>query len=99
VSEQYLNYTKIANNISVFASVSTGIYLASYIINLILVLYEISMVVTVDPPRSLEPDIVMDALAIYKDRSSRIHAQVKGFTFKLEEKIATIIQDALPPTS
>jgi hypothetical protein len=43
----------------------------------------------------------MDALAMYKTRSSRIHAQVKGvaFTLKLEEKIATIIQDALHPTS
>jgi hypothetical protein len=54
--------------------------------------------VTVDPPRSLTTDFVTDALAAYKPRSSQIHAKVKGaaFTFKLEEKIATVIQDALP---
>jgi hypothetical protein len=57
------------------------------------------MVVTVDPPRSLTTDLVMDALAAYKPRSSHIHAQVKraAFTFKLEEKIAAVIQDALSP--
>ena len=81
-----------------FCSVSTAIYLAAYIVDLIFVLYEISMVVTVDPPRSLTTDLVMDALATYRPRSSNIHAQVKrvAFTFKLEEKIATVIQDALP---
>jgi hypothetical protein len=57
------------------------------------------MVVMVDPPRSLTSDLVMDALATYNPRSSKIHAQVKGvaFSFKLEEKIASVIQDALPP--
>ena len=52
----------------------------------------------VDPARSLTTDLVMDALATYRPSSSIIHAQVKrvAFTFKLEEKIATVIQDALP---
>jgi hypothetical protein len=55
------------------------------------------MVVTADPPKSLSEDLVMDALAIYKSRSSHIHAQVKevAFTLKLEEKIASVIRDAL----
>jgi len=75
--------------------VSTATYLAAYIVDLILVLYEISIVVTVDPPKSLSTDLVMDALATYKARSSYIHAQVKGFTLKPEEKIAIVIQDAL----
>ena len=92
-------HTKIANNTSFFSSsVSTATYLAAYIVDLILVLYELSMVVTVDPPKSLSTDLVMDALATYKTRSSSlIHNQVKGvaFSLKLEEKIATLIQDAL----
>jgi hypothetical protein len=54
------------------------------------------MVVTVDPPKSLSTVLVMDALATYKPRSSDIHAQVKVESFfKLEEKIATVIRDAL----
>jgi hypothetical protein len=78
-------------------SASTATYLAAYIIDLILVLYEISLVVTVDPPKSLSTVLVMDALETYKPRSSHIHAQVKGvaFTLNLEEKIATVIRDAL----
>ena len=92
-------YTKIANNIfcSFFCSVSTAVYLAAYIVDLILVLFDISMVVTVDPPKSLSTDIVMDALAMYKRRSSNIHAQVEkvAFSLKLEEKIASVIRDAL----
>ena len=98
MSEQYFTQ-ELLIKILFLVSVSPATYLAAYIINVILVLYEISMVVTVDPPRSLSPDLVMDALAVYRARSSRIHAQVMGFTFKLEEKVATIIQDALPPTS
>jgi hypothetical protein len=100
VSEQ--NFTQKSLITFLFCySVSTVKYLAAYIVDLILVFYEISVVVTLDPPKSLSPDLVMDALAMYKTRSSRIHAQVKGvaFTLKLEEKIATIIQDALHPTS
>jgi len=79
--------------------VSTATYIAAYIINLILVLYEMSMLVTVDPPRSLSSVLVTSALATHKPRSPHIQAQVKGvaFTFKLEEKIAPIIQEALPP--
>jgi hypothetical protein len=82
-----------------FCSVSTAAYLAAYIVDLILVLYEISMVVTVDPPKSLTKDMVMDSLATYMPRSPKIHDQVKkvAFTFKLEERIGTVIQDALPP--
>ena len=55
-------------------------------------------VATVDPPKSLTTDLVMDALATYKSESSRqIHAQVKevAVTLKLEEKIASVIRDAL----
>ena len=41
----------------------------------------------------------MDALATYMSKSSNIHAQVKevaaGVTLKLEEKIASVIRDAL----
>jgi hypothetical protein len=98
VSEQYVTQKNV-NNISAFGSVSTATYLAAYIINLILVLYEVSMLVTVDPPRSLTPDIVMGALATHRPRSSHIQTQVKGvaFTFKLEEKIAPIIHESLPP--
>jgi hypothetical protein len=67
-----------------------------------LVLYEISMAMTVDPPKSLSRDLAMDALAFYKSSiSSQIHNQMKGvtLTLKLEEKIAAIIRDALqiPP--
>jgi hypothetical protein len=89
-------YTKIINNIF-FCSVSTATYLAAYIVDLILVLHEISTVVTVDPPKSLSPVLVMDALAAYKSRSSHIHAQVMEatFTLKLEEKIASVIRDAI----
>jgi hypothetical protein len=80
-------------------SVSTAAYLAAYIVDLILVLYEISMVLTVDLPKSLTTDLVMDALATYRPRANDIHAQVKrvAFTFKLDEKIGTVILDALPP--
>ena len=91
---------KLIINISVFGSVSTAIFLAAYIIDLILVLYEISMMVTVNLTESLSSDLVMNALATYQPRSSDIHTQVKGaaFTFKFdsEEKIAAIIQEALP---
>ena len=57
------------------------------------------MVVTVDPPKSLTRDLVMDAMATYRPRSYKIHEQVKSvaLTFKLEEKIGAVIQDALPP--
>ena len=91
-------YTKITNNISVFYSVSTATYLAAYIVDLTLVLFEISTVVTVDPPTSVSTDLVMNALARYKLRSSQIHAQVKKVAdlHKLEEKIASVIRDALP---
>jgi hypothetical protein len=81
--------------------VLTATYLAAYIVDLILVLHEISMVTvaTLDPPKSLSEDLVMDALATYKSKSSDIHARVKevavGVTFKLEEKIASVIRDAL----
>ena len=84
-----------------FCSVLTATYLAAYIVDLILVLHEISMVTmaTLDPPKSLSTGLVMDALATYKSRSSDIHIQVKeiatSVTFKLEEKIATVIRDAL----
>ena len=83
-----------------FNSVSTAAYLAAYIVDLTLVLYELSMVTlaTVDPPKSLSTDLVMDALATYKDtRSYAIHTQVKeiAITLKLEEKIANVIRDAL----
>jgi len=73
--------------------VLTAIYLAAYIVDLILVLHEISKVTvaTLDPPKSLSRDLVMDVLATYKSRSSHIHAQVKevAVSLKLEEKIAS----------
>ena len=56
------------------------------------------MVETVNPPKSLSSDLVKEVLDIYESsRSSQIHDKVKrvAFTFKLEEKIATVIQDAL----
>ena len=79
----------------------TAIYLAAYIVDLILILHEISMVTvaTLGPPKSLTRDLVMHALATYMSKSSNIHAQVKevaaGVTLKLEEKIASVIRDAL----
>ena len=56
------------------------------------------MVVAVDPPKSLSTVLVMDVLGIYRSRSSRIHAQVKevAVILKLEEKIESVIRDALP---
>jgi hypothetical protein len=78
---------------------STATYLAAYIIDLILVLYEISMTVTAtaDPPRRLSIALVKDALATYKYGSAKIHAQVKEVAFspKPEERVAKVIQDAL----
>jgi hypothetical protein len=84
----------------------TATYIAAYIVDLILVLHEISMVTlavaTLDPPKSSSRDLVMDALATYKTKSSDIHAKVKEVaisvrvTLKLEEKIASVIRDALP---
>ena len=52
-----------------------------------------------DPPKSLSAGLIVDALATYRPRSSDIHDQVKkiAFTFKLEEKIGTVIRDALTP--
>jgi hypothetical protein len=56
-------------------------------------------VATLDPPKSLLRGLVMDALATYESKSSDIHARVKevaaGVTLKLEEKIASVIRDAL----
>ena len=106
MSEQCLIQKLLIYNISVsfffssfFCSVLTATYLATYIVDLILVLHEISMVTmaTLDPPKTLSRGLVMDALATYKSRSLDIHAQVKeiAVTFKLEERIATVIRDAL----
>jgi hypothetical protein len=102
VSEQYFTQ-KLLIIISVFfCSVLTATYIAAYIVDLILVLHQISMVTvaTLDPPKSLSTEIVMDALATYKTESFDIHARVKevasSVTLKLEEKIASVIRDALP---
>ena len=96
MSEQYLTKNLL---ITFFCSVLTATYLAAYIVDLILVLHEISKatIATLDPPKSLKRELVMDVLAMYKSRSSDIHAQVKevAVTFKLEEKIASVIRDAL----
>jgi len=79
--------------------VFTAIYLAAYIVDLILVLHEISKVTvaTLDPPKSLTRDLVMDVLATYKTISPQVHVQVKevAVSFKLEEKIASVIRDNL----
>ena len=50
-----------------------------------------------EPPKSLSREHVIDALAVYESESSRIHAQVKeiAVTLKLEEKIASVIWDAI----
>jgi len=66
-------------------------------VDLTLVLYEISMAVTADPPTSLSIDLVHDALAAYKVNTAKIHAQVKDVAFspKLEERVAKVIRDAL----
>ena len=97
MSEQYFTQ-KLLLTFPLFCSVSTATYLAAYIVDLTLVLYDISRVVTVDPPRSLSTGLVMDALHIYEsNRSSYIHGQVKevAFTINLEERIASVIRDAL----
>ena len=71
--------------------------------DLILVLHEVSTVDLVDRdlPKDLSIDLVMDALATYKLRSSDIHTQVKegASIFKPEEKIATMIRDSLSGSS
>jgi hypothetical protein len=48
-----------------------------------------------NPPKSLSTNLVRNALATYKSRSSHIHAQVKevAVTLKLEEKIVSVIRD------
>ena len=80
-------------------SASTATYLAAYIVDLTLVLYKISMVLTaaVDTPRSLSIDLVRDALTLFKDRSPKIHDQVKDVALspKLEEGIVKVIRDGL----
>ena len=77
----------------------TAVYIAAYIVDLILVLHEISKVTmaTLDPPKSLSRTIIMDVLAAYKPTSSHIHDKVKEVanTFKVEEKIASVIRDTL----
>ena len=77
----------------------TAIYLAAYIVDLILVLHEVSNVtmMTLDLPKRLSSDI-MDVVATYKSTtSSRIHAQVKevATSYTVEEKIASVIRNAL----
>ena len=89
----------IANNTSLFCSASTATYLAAYIVDLTLVLYEISITLTatVDPPRSLSIDLVKDTLTMYKVGSPKIHEQVKDAALspKLEERVVKVIRDAL----
>ena len=98
-----LHSDEIANYIFFLCSASTATYLSAYIVDLILVLHEVSMVVLVDRdlPKDLSTDLVMDALATYKLRSSDIHTQVKegASIFKPEEKIATVIRDSLSGSS
>ena len=50
-----------------------------------------------EPSKGLSREHVMDALASYESRSSRIHAQVKEIALnpKLKEKITSVIRDAL----
>jgi len=76
---------------------STATYLAAYIVDLTLVLYELSVTATADPPRTLSLDLVKDALSRYKLGSAKIHAQVKEVAFspKPEERIAKLIRDVL----
>ena len=70
-------------------------YLASYIVDLTLVLHQISTFVTASPPKSLTWDFVKKAQSIYRSRSPLIHAQVKEAAFDLnilEEKITIVIR-------
>ena len=48
---------------------------------------------TANPPKILSLDFVMNVQAIYKSRSSLIHAQVKevAFSLKFEEKIGSLV--------
>ena len=71
-------------------------YFAAYIVDLILVLCEIFRAVKANYPKGLSLDLVMNAQAIYKSRSSFIHAQIKeAITFdiniNLEEEIESVI--------
>ena len=98
MNEQYFTQ-KLLITFPIFCSVSTATYLAAYIVDLTLVLYEILTMVMMDPPKTLSTDLVMDALATYTtSRSSKIHAQVKkvAFSHKLGGNIASVIRDALP---
>ena len=65
--------------------------------DLTLVLYELSLAMTADPPTSLSIDLVRDALVLYKVESAKIHAQVKDIAVspKLEERVAKVIRDTL----
>jgi hypothetical protein len=76
---------------------STATYLAAYIVDLTLVLHELSVAATSNPPRTLSIDLVKDALATYKLGSAKIHAQVKEVAFspKPDERVAKVIRDAL----
>jgi hypothetical protein len=99
VSEQYLTQKLLITFLFFFCSKLTAVYIAAYIVDLILVLHEISKVTmaTLDPPKSLSRDSVMDVLTAYESTSSHIHDQVKAVpvTLKVEEKIASVIRNAL----
>ena len=91
---------KIAKNISFLCSVPTATYLAAYIVDLTLVLFEISKEVLAltdhPPPKTLSTNLVMKALAQYKSKSVGIHAQVKEVAVSHKLEIANVIRDALP---
>lgn len=55
------------------------------------------MMVTADPPRSVSKEFVLGALAAYRPRSARVHAQLNKFvlTPNLEENLANLIRDEL----
>ena len=78
-----------------FGSESTAIYLATYIVDLTLVLHQIFTLLTANPRKSLSWDFVKKAQAIYRSKSPLIHAQVKEAAFSLnllEEIIVRVIR-------
>ncbi|CAA7257408.1 unnamed protein product [Cyclocybe aegerita] len=75
---------------------STAKYLATYIVDLTIILHEILLVLMVDPPRSLSEDIVK-TLNAYKSQSAGIYAQLQGVIYspRPEKFVEKVIRDAL----
>ena len=81
-------------------SPSTAKFLATYIVNLIVVLHGVFMnILPSDPPRALSTDVVFNALGLHasnlKTRSLNNIASVPGFSARPEKVIASIIKKRL----